>query len=97
MEHYARMRFFRAADAVYEQARSTLDAAWGLPNDKGTVTCIEPAATAPQDAQGRVLLAVDDSFCTYSTAADLLPQLIASGAVEEINEATYRASLPAVE
>jgi len=90
------MRFFRAADAVYEQARSTLDAAWGLPNDKGTVTCIEPASTAPRDAQGRVLLAVDDSFCTYSTAADLLPQLIASGAVEEIDRETYLAVVNAV-
>lgn len=91
------MRFFRSTEAVYEQARATLDAAWGLPNDTGTVTCIEPAATAPRDAEGRVLLAVDDSFCTFTVAVDLLPQLLESGAVEEIDEATYRASLPAVE
>lgn len=89
------MRFFRSAAAVYEQARATLDAAWGLPNDKGTVTCIEPAATAPRDAQSRVLLAVDDSFCTFTVAVDLLPQLLASGAVEEIDRETYMAAVAA--
>lgn len=88
------MRFFRSTAAVYEQSRAALDAAWGLPNDLGTVTCIEPAATAPRDGQGRVLLAVADEFCTFTTAAELLPQLLASGAVEEIDEAAYRASLP---
>lgn len=88
------MRFFRSTDAVYEQTRATLDAAWGLPNDRGTVTCIQPAATAPRDGQGRVLLAVKDEFCTFTTAADLLPQLLASGLVEEISEAAYRAAMP---
>jgi hypothetical protein len=66
-----------------------------LPNDTGTVTCIEPAATAPRDAQGRIVLAVDDSFCTFTVAVDLLPQLLASGAVEEIDAATYRAAITA--
>lgn len=89
------MRFFRTDnDGIYEQARATLDAAWGLPDKLGTVTCIEPAATAPRDSQGRVLLAVADEFCTFSVAVELLPQLIASGAVEEIDAETYRSSLP---
>lgn len=87
------MRHFRSSDAVYEQARASLDAAWMLPNDIGTVTCIEPAATAPHDAQGRVLLAVNDDFCAYPVAVDLLPQLLASGAVEEIDKATYQAAV----
>jgi hypothetical protein len=90
------MRFFRAASAVYEQARAALDAAWGHPTADGrTLTCIQPAATAPRDAQGRVLLAVDDSFCAYTVAVDLLPQLLAIGAVEEIDAATYRAAITA--
>lgn len=88
------MRYFRATAAVYEQARATLDAAWGLPDGIGTVTCIEPAATAPRDQQGRVLLAVADEFASYIAAVDLLPQLLASGVVEEIDEAAYLASLP---
>jgi hypothetical protein len=86
------MRYFRSTDAVYEQARAALDAAWGLPNDTGTVTCIEPAATAPRDAQSRIVLAVDDSFCAYTVAVDLLPQLLASGAVEEIDREAYMAA-----
>lgn len=88
------MRFFRAAPAVYEQVRVHLDAAWGNPSLDGTITCIEPETTAPHDAQGRVVLAVHDEFCQYSVAVDMLPQLLASGAVEEITEAEYRAAMP---
>jgi hypothetical protein len=85
------MRYFcTASDAVYEQARLTLDAAWG---HVAPTTCIEPAATAPRDSQGRIVLAVDDEFCTYSVAAELLPQLLASGAVEEIDVAAYMAAV----
>lgn len=90
------MRYFRceAGDALYEQVRATLDAAWGKPNASGSVTCIEPAATAPRDAQGRIVLAVHDEFCTYSVAVDLLPELIASGSVSEITATQYDACLP---
>jgi len=82
------MRFFRATEAVYEQARLTLDAAWG---HIAPTTCIDPAAVAPRDSQGRIVLAVNDEFCDYSVAVDLLPQLLASGLVEEIDAATYHA------
>lgn len=90
------MRFFRvASDAVYEEARRALDAAWGLPNEQTkTVTCVEPAETAPHDADGRVLLAVLPEFCEYEAVASMLPSLLASGAVEEISADEYRASLP---
>jgi hypothetical protein len=83
------MRFFRATEAVYEQARLTLDAAWG---HIAPTTCIDPAAVAPRDSQGRIVLAVNDEFCDYSVAVDLLPQLLASGAVQEIDAATYDAA-----
>lgn len=98
MGNLCRMRYFRSAsDAVYEQARLTLDAAWGHPNEATkTVTCIDPAAVAPRDAQGRIVLAVNDEFCGYSVAAELLPQLLASGAVEEIDRETYRAAVAIV-
>lgn len=89
-------RFFRSDAATYESIRTTLDTAWGLPDGSGTVTCIQPAATAPRDSQGRVVLAVDAAFCDYTVAADLLPQLLASGAVDEITEAEYRAAFPQV-
>jgi len=91
------MRMFRSSAAVYEQVRASLDAAWGLPNGLGTATCIEPADTAPRDGQGRVVLAVHDSFCEFPAVAELLPQLLASGAVEEITAAEYQAAVQPTE
>jgi hypothetical protein len=85
-------RFFRAEENAYELARATLDVAWGLPSH-GQLTCIEPAVTAPRRADGQVYLATYDTFCDYEAAAELLPQLLASGAVEEITEAEYRAAV----
>ena len=87
-------RYFRAELATYESIRLSLDAAWGHGAGTGTATCFKPAATAPQDSEGRLLLAVRPEFCEYEAVSVLLPQLLASGVVEEINEATYRASLP---
>jgi hypothetical protein len=89
-------RYFRtASDEVYDQARLTLDAAWGFPNPEGlTVTSITPAARAPRDLQGRILLGVRSEWCEYSVAVDLLPQLLASGLVEEIGEQEAFSSLP---
>jgi hypothetical protein len=89
------MRYFRtASDAAYEQTRLTLDAAWGHPTPDGkTITCIDPAAVAPRDLQGRIVLAVNDEFCTYSVAAEMLPQLLASGVVEEISREAYMAAV----
>lgn len=86
-------RFFRSADHVYESVRAGLDSAWGLPSN-GQETCFAPASIAPHDPQGRVLLAVNEEFCHYEAVAAMLPGLLSSGAVEEIDEATYWASLP---
>ena len=90
------MRFFRSTETIYEQARLTLDAAWGHPNaETKTITCIDPAAVAPRNAQGQIVLAVNDEFCAYSVAAEMLPQLLASGVVEEIDRETYMAAVSA--
>ena len=84
-------RYFRTADAaLYEQVRLGLDAAWG---HQPPTTCIDPEAVAPRDAAGRILLAVRDEFVTFGAVVALLPQLLASGAVEEIDEATYQAAV----
>lgn len=83
---------------MYEAIRAQLDAAWGYPNQETkTVTAIPPAADLPSDADGLVYLAVSSEYCEYNLPAEMLPQLIASGAVEEIDAATYRSSLPPVE
>jgi hypothetical protein len=89
------MRFFRTANhALYETIRLDLDAAWGLPRE-GQETCYTPLAQALRDPQGRVLLAVNDEFCEFQQVAAILPSLLSSGVIEEIDAATYRASLPA--
>lgn len=88
------MKYFRTADdALYESVRLGLDAVWGHPSPDGrTVTCIDPAAVAPRDVQGRIVLAVNNEFCSYSVVVDLLPQLLAGGGVEEVDDMAYRAA-----
>jgi hypothetical protein len=85
-------RFFRASPEVYESVRAAIDAEWGLPAN-GQETAFAPLATAPQSG-GMAYLAVYQSFCEYDAVAAMLPGLLASGAVEEIDAATYQASLP---
>jgi hypothetical protein len=82
-------RYFRAAEATYQAVRQQLDAAWGLPAN-GQESCYAPAVRGVRDADGMMLLAVNQEFATWEPAASLLPQLLASGAVEEIDAATYR-------
>lgn len=90
------MRYFRcdAGDAAYEQARLALDAAWGHPNESTkTQTCIDPAAVAPRDADGRIVLAVNDEFCEYPAAAQMLAFMLAGGLAAEITWDEYRAAV----
>ena len=95
MGHYGRMRYFRSTPAVYEQVRSTLDAAWGYPNaETKTLTAIPPAGELPSDDQGRVYLAISAEYCDFILPSEMLPELLASGAVEEIDAAAYAAVLP---
>lgn len=89
------MRYFRSLPTVYESIRSRLDAAWGYPNDETkTLTAIPPAAELPVDQQGRVYLAIDAAYCDYILPSQMLPELLASGAVEELTAAEYEAALP---
>lgn len=81
-------RFFRATDSVYELVRVQLDAAIGYPNEMA-VTSFQPASDAPHDEQGRAYVAVWDFFCGYPGVATLLPELLFSGAVEEISASDY--------
>jgi hypothetical protein len=87
-------RYFAANEQTYEQVRTALDAAWGLPDSNGTTTCLRPAAdNAPRDGFGRVVVGVLPEWCAWEPAATLMPQLLASGAVAEISEAEYFACL----
>ncbi|MEB3208922.1 MAG: hypothetical protein VKK63_08400 [Synechococcus sp.] len=88
-------RFFRAEAATYEAMRLGLDAAWGFPN-AGTRSCYRPASEpyVPQDAAGRLYLAVHAEWCEWDDVAAVLPGLLASGAVEEVGRDAYMAALP---
>lgn len=85
------MRYFRTDDAeAYDAARLTLDAAWG---HTPPTTCITPAAGAPRDSAGRIVLAVNDEFCEYEAAKQMLELMLGSGAVIEIQHDEYMAAV----
>ena len=88
-------RFFRADAATYEAMRLGLDAAWGLPNS-GTRSCYRPASEpyVPRDAAGRVYLAVHAEWCDWPAVAAVLPGLLESQAVEEVDRDAYMAAMP---
>jgi hypothetical protein len=82
------MRYFRAPVAVYEQARQTLNAAWGLP-DSETETCIPPVAECHVDSGGLAYLAVDDAMAALPPADEMLRQLIDAGLAAELTEGEF--------
>jgi len=89
------MRYFRTTPAVYAGICSQLDAAYGYPNaETKTERTLPLAADLLADGQGRVYLAVAAAYCEYILPGEVLPQLLASGAVEEVDAATYSALLP---
>jgi hypothetical protein len=89
------MRYFRSTPAVYADICAQLDAAYGYPNaETKTERTLPLAADLPADGQGRVYLAVDAAYCEYILPGEMLPQLLASGAVEEVDAATYSGLLP---
>ena len=91
------MRYFRSTPAVYASICATLDGAYGYPNaDTKTERTLPLAADLPADGQGRVYLAVSAAYCDYILPGQMLPDLLASGAVEELTEAQYLAAVPQV-
>jgi hypothetical protein len=88
-------RYFRSSPQVYESMRQQLDAAFGYPNEH-TQTVWAPVGAAVMDTEGRCLLAVRSESCDRPQVAALLPGLIASGVVEEIDAETYQAALDAM-
>lgn len=89
-----RQRYYAVVPEVYEQTRLALDSAWEHGPAGKAMTCVTPAAAAPRSSDGRVVLAVWDSFVAYPAVAALLPSLLASGAVHEITRAEYDDALP---
>lgn len=91
------MKYFRSTPAVYADICAQLDAAYGYPNSETkTERTLPLASELPSDGAGRVYLAISGEYCDYVLPSQLLPQLLASGAVEEITEAEYMAVLPTI-
>lgn len=91
------MRYFRAMSAVYVTICAQLDAAYGYPSEATkTARTLPLVDDLPKDNEGRVYLAVDAAYCDYIVPGLMLPDLLASGAVEEVDAATYAALLPGV-
>lgn len=89
------MRYFRATPAVYAGICQQLDTAYGYPNAATkTERTLPLTETLPSDGQERVYLAISQEYCDYNLPRQMLPQLLASGAVEEITQAEYQAVLP---
>lgn len=90
-------RYFRSTPAVYGGICQQLDAAYGYPNaETKTERALPPVSELPVDNQGRVYLAISQEYCDYILPSEMLPELLASGAVEEVDAATYAALLPQV-
>jgi hypothetical protein len=90
------MRYFRSTPAVYASICAQLDAAYGYPNAATkTARTLPLVADLPSDDQGRVYLRISAEYCAYNLPSEMLPQLITSGAVEEITAEQYAAMLPA--
>lgn len=91
------MRYFRSTPTVYADICAQLDAAYGYPNPATkTQRTLPPLEELPADGQGRVHLAISADYCDYNLPAEMLPQLLAAGLVEEITAADYAAVLPQV-
>ena len=89
------MRYFRAQPSVYATICSQLDAAYGYPNAATkTERTLPLAADLPSDKQGRVYLAISSEYCDFILPGQMLPDLLASGAVEEITASQYAAVIP---
>ena len=88
-------RYFRSAPEVYGSICQQLDAAYGYPNvATKTLRTLPQVAELPTDGPGRVYLAISAEYCDYILPSEMLPGLLASGAVEEVSAATYAAVLP---
>lgn len=89
------MRYFRSAVDTYNVICSTLDAAYGYPNhETKTYRALPLASDLPQDASGRVYLAVSVEYCDYILSSEMLASLKASGSVDEIEREEYETVAP---
>ena len=86
------MRFFRLnldTDAEYEAIRASVDSQIGF---SGSLTCISPYATAPQDQKGRVLLSLADNQPGYESLLAAFSGLSLVKKAKDLTQDDYDAS-----
>jgi len=81
-------RYFLTAESTYEDLRQALNVQLAYPNTLGK-SVFQTALYAPRDGFRRVLLAVDTDLPNYTTIDAAIAPLLASDAMEEIDEAAY--------
>jgi hypothetical protein len=81
-------RYFLTAESTYEDLRQALNVQLAYPSDLGK-SVFQTALYAPRDGFRRVLLAVDTDLPNYTTIDAAIAPLLASDAMEEIDEAAY--------
>lgn len=90
------MRYFRSTDHVYRVVCAELDAAYGYPNAQTkTLRALPPVESMPHDSSGNVYLAILGDYCDFILPSQMIPQLLASGAAEELTKAQYELAVPA--
>ena len=83
-------RYFRASTSVYAGVCQQLDAAYGYPNaETKTERALPLASELPSDSQGQVYLAIDSAYCDFILPGQMLPDLLASGTVQEVTAEQY--------
>ena len=89
------MRHFRATVDTYLVICASMDQAYGYPNAATkTERALPVPSSLPVDSSGRLYLAVSKEQCGFLWPSQMLPQLIGSGAIEEVTEVAYLAALP---
>jgi hypothetical protein len=86
------MKFFRLnldTNAEYEAIRASVDSQIGF---SGSLTCISPYATAPQDQKGRVLLSLTDNQPGYESLLVAFSGLATVKKAKELTQDEYDAS-----
>jgi hypothetical protein len=86
------MKFFRLnldTNAEYEAIRASVDSQIGF---SGSLTCISPYATAPQDQKGRVLLSLTDNQPGYESLLAAFSGLAMVKKAKELTQDEYDAS-----
>ena len=84
-------RYFTSSPEAYEYVALQLNLAYGYPKPETLTERALPLLVDMPQANGLVYVAVDAAYCDYNLPSELLPQLLASGSVDEITESQYNA------